>query len=158
MAKKLEAIIKESIDINRIALNIRRAGFRTATERIAGKSLDLSNTMEKLCCVTDRLVKQANGWFLDRYLSRHSGHDYFWSPKPEEKHINWNDAEKHAQSLDARQPSVFELQSLKDYAKEKPAAIESAKILELSIDDYYWTREVTAWSSDGAWIVSFGNG
>jgi hypothetical protein len=114
--------------------------------------------MEELRVASDRFVKQANGWFLDRYLTRHKGKDHFWSPKADEKHLDWNSGEAHGKDLKGMQPSIFELQSLKDYTKSNPCILDCARVLEISTDDCYWTRETTAWSSAGAWYVVFNGG
>jgi len=155
MAKKLEVIVREAIDINRITKAIRVAGYKTATERKAKKSLPFSGTMAELRIAPDRLEKQADGWFKDRFLFAYYGRDYFWSSKAEEKHLDWNAGEAHGKALEGMQPSIFDLQSLKDYTKSKPCILDCVKVLEISTDDYYWTRETTAWGADSAWIVTF---
>jgi hypothetical protein len=160
MPKNLVSVIKGSIDYNRIAEEIKKAGyFPTSHWKVYHGSLkDImkSQTMEELRVASDRFVKQANGWFLDRYLDRHYGRAYLWSPKKDEIHVDWNAGETHAKSLDGRQPNVFEMNSLIDRTKKNPAIIEAAKVLELRTDDWYWTGE--EWSSASAWFVSFYGG
>ena len=120
--------------------------------------LPFSGTMAELRVAPGRLEKQADGWFKDRFLSAYYGKDRFWSPKSEEKHIDWKAGEDHGKALKGIQPDIFEFQSFKDYTKFNPCILDCAKVLEISTDDCYWTRETTAWNSGYAWFVYFSDG
>ena len=114
---------------------------------------------------SDRLEKLSDGWFRDRFLTMFYGKKLDWAPDNLEKHIKWQLAQDHAKSFcdqtyNARQPSVFEWETLRDRTKYNPAIIDAAKALNLKTDDWYWTGEdlAVAGSPSGAWCVGLENG
>jgi hypothetical protein len=109
-------------------------------------------SLEEIRLSPDRMEPLKDGWFRDKYLTVYYGRNFDWSPVPLEKHIFWKEGEKHAQKF-GLQPSRFEVESILDLSKHNPALVPGAVVLGLKIDDYYWTREEYAGSSDGAWCV-----
>ena len=113
--------------------------------------------MEELRISPDRMEKLEDGCFKDKYLSRHYGRDFIWSPKSQEKLIPREAAEKHAEEFGFL-PSVFDWVSLFDYSKYNPALVQGAAVLELSMDDWYHADRKLAGSEGGAWVVDPGYG
>lgn len=159
MAKRLEIIIKEGVDIGKITKAIRAEGYKTqAKHKIRIKQgLGKDINFLELMCSPKRIEKLTDGWLLDHFLSRIYGKDFTWSPSSLDKHIPWREAEEYAKQF-GMQPSDFELSTLIDRSKRNPAIIEAAKILDLKTDDWYWSRTPLAGNSDYAWFVDFEDG
>lgn len=155
MVKKLEAIIRETIDIRSIVKAIHAEGYVIPVRhqsKIVKFSKDL-NFLE-LMFSPKRIEKLSDGWFRDYFLSRIYGKDFNWSPASLEKHIPWEEGEEYSKQF-GMQPSDFELSTLIDRYKYNPAIIDVAKILGLKTDNYYWSRTPTASLPVSAWIVHF---
>ena len=148
MAKKLEVIIKENIDVNRIAKAIRAEGYRTKSEK-GSKAIFLSGGFLDKLRSPDRFVKLEDGWIKDNLL----GLD--WGPSSD-KTMNWADAKKYAIDKGGRLPTVDELSSLVDRSKRNPAT--DPIFTDTKTDDYYWTGTELAGGSGGAWFVGFSSG
>ncbi len=107
----------------------------------------------------DRFVKLDDGWFRDKYLSILAGKNYDWAPPAYEQHTSWQAGQDHAGTFKGgMQPSLEELFSLIDQDKSNPAIVEAAKVLELKLNDYYWTRITYPGDPDYARIVDFNDG
>jgi hypothetical protein len=145
MAKKLEKIIKESIDVNRIAKAIRAEGYRTKAEK-GNKTAVLTGGFLGKLRSPDRFQKLEDGWIKDNLL----GLD--WGPSSDTR-MNWSDAKKYATDKGGRLPTVDELASLVDRSKRKPAI--DPVFTDTKTDDYYWTSTPYAGSSGDAWCVGF---
>ena len=149
MARKLEMIIKESIDVNRIAKAIRAEGYRTKTEK-GKKTLVLSGDFLDKLHSKDRFEKLEDGWVKDNLLGLDWG-------KSSEKTMTWMEAKEYATKEGGRLPEVNELHSLVDYSKHHPA-IDKDFFSDIKTDDYYWSGTSLASYSDGAWVVGFFSG
>jgi hypothetical protein len=148
MAKKLEVIIKESIDVNRIAKAIRAEGYRTKTDK-GNKAVVLSGGFLDKLRSPDRFQKLEDGWIKDSLLGLE------WGPSSDTR-MNWAAAKQYAVDKGGRLPTVDELASLVDRSKQNPA-IDSI-FADTKTDDYYWTITAYAGSSGLAWCVYFGFG
>ncbi len=152
--KQVERILEGHIDIQGMAKALLVEGFNVpAKKRVIAAGSDLFTLMRD----SNRLVKLPDEWFRDEFLSMFYGKKFDWAPENLEKHIQWLLAQEHAAKF-GRQPSIFELESLKDRTKRNPCIIDAAKILNLKTDDCYWTNEELAGNPGSAWIVYFGNG
>ena len=145
MAKKLEVIIKESIDVNRIAKAIRAEGYRTKAEK-GNKAVILEGGFLSKLYNPDRFQKLEDGWIKDNLL----GID--WAPSSTNQ-MNWQDGKKYAVDQGGRLPEVDELASLVDHNKRDPAI--NPIFADTKTADYYWTETLLAGSSDYAWVVYF---
>ncbi|MFA4991496.1 MAG: DUF1566 domain-containing protein [Candidatus Omnitrophota bacterium] len=149
--KQVERILEGHIDIQGMAKALLVEGFNVpAKKKIVTVGSDLFTLMRD----SNRLVKLPDEWFRDEFLSMFYGKKFDWAPENLEKHIEWQPAQEHAAKF-GRQPSVFELESLKDRTKRNPCIIDAAKILNLKTDDCYWTNEELAGNPGSAWIVFF---
>jgi hypothetical protein len=146
MARKLEVIIKESIDVNRIAKAIRAGGYRTKTEK-SKEAIVLSGDFLSKLHNKDRFEKLEDGWVRDNLLGLDWG-------KSSEDRMNWTKAKEYAQKEGGRLPEVNELHSLVDYSKHYPA-IDTNFFSDTKTDDYYWTGTPVASCSVDAWFVRF---
>lgn len=148
MAKKLEAIIKDSIDVNRIAKAIRAEGYKTKTDK-GNKAVALSGSFLDKFHSPDRFQKLEDGWIKDNLLGLEWG-------LSSEKCMNWTDANKYAADKGGRLPTVDELASLVDRSKRNPAIDQI--FTDTKTDDYYWTSTELASDPGNAWIVFFSYG
>jgi len=151
MAKKLEVIIKENINIGDIAKAIRQEGYKISNPvKIKGKiPLFAEGVLTQTLRSASRFSKLKDGWVKDEFL----GID--WGPSSD-KRMNWEDAEKHCANLGGRLPERFELASLIDDTKFKPAVDKD--VFPDTVSDYYWSGTTYAYWTDGAWIVYFIDG
>lgn len=107
----------------------------------------------------DRFVKLEDGWIRDKYLSILTGKNYDWAPPAHEQYIPWQAGQDHAATFKgSMQPSLEEFLSLFDENKAQPIIVEAANILELKLNDYYWTRITHAGDPGFARIVLFSYG
>ncbi|NUS38286.1 MAG: DUF1566 domain-containing protein [Lysobacter sp.] len=82
-----------------------------------------------------------------------------WSPTLcEGKRVSYADAEKACAALGEgwRLPTRMELESILDLTRHEPA-VDTTRFPDTK-SGWYWSSTPCAWSSDSAWIVSFGNG
>ncbi len=162
MAKKLAQvrnIIESSIDTASIAKKLVDMGFTLPSSKIIptgipGRDLMLSSK---------RFYVLEDTWIRDEYLSYHWNKSFDWSPENLEKKFPWQPAQDYVAGIYdkihlTRQPSVFECCTLFDLSRYNPAIIEAAKILNLKIDDWYWTNDTCPSYSDYARIVYFSYG
>ena len=153
MSKTLEAIVKETIDVNRIAQAIRAEGYRIP---IIGKTKEPIQGFAAGYLITalqspGRIIQLKDGWFKDFIW----GID--WSPKSLEKFLPWGEAAKYCAEVGRRLSEHYELESFRDLTKYNPAIIEAAKVLKLE-PSYYWTKSPYAGGPDGAWFVGIEHG
>lgn len=102
----------------------------------------------------------------------HAGHSairdaaskLIWEDTPHvaKKGLDHKEAAAYCSSLRAaglkgwRLPSLFELQSIVDYRRYKPAIMKGFQ--NISTDDSYWTNTKYAGSSDQYWVIDFEDG
>ena len=109
----------------------------------------------------DRTIKLPDGWVIDKYITLllgKKGLKYYVSPKDLQKHIPWKDGEDYSASCGGKQASPGELLTFIDFTKRNPAIVEGAKILELSLDNWYWTSQELPGFPGCARIVYFKSG
>jgi hypothetical protein len=150
MARKLEVIIRNRIDIPAIAKAIRAEGYRTKTEGKGKKIVALESSFLSKFHSPDRFQKLEDGWVKDNLLNLD------WSPSSD-KRMSWTEAKEYATEQGGRLPEVDELASLVDRSKRSPA-IDTKFFSDTKIDDYYWTNTKVAGSSGYAWFVFFYRG
>lgn len=152
--KQLEEVLKEQINIPAIAGKLKELGFGTS---VTVEKVSSVKDFIALRTAPDRIVKLPDGWFRDKYLSALAGKNYDFAPVELEKFSSWDKAEKYAAQY-GMQASPEELMTLLDTSKYNPAIVEGAKILNLKLDNWYWTRQQYAGNPDYARVVVFYSG
>lgn len=152
--KQLERVLKQQINIPAMAGKLKELGF--GTQVIVEKVSSVKDFIA-LRTAPDRIVKLPDGWFRDKYLSALTGKNYDFAPAELEKYSSWEEAEKYAAQY-GMQASPEELMTLLDTSKYNPAIVEGAKILNLKLDNWYWTRQQYAGDPDFARVVGFYDG
>lgn len=106
---------------------------------------------EKTVCSKDgRFTRNADGTVTDTQLK------LIWYPTLENK-FTWEEAKKECAKLGCSLPTRRELESLVDITKYNPA-IDKEIFPDTKINDYYWTSDVYAGDSGGAWRVGVSGG
>lgn len=103
----------------------------------------------KMLLDPNRFKKLKNGWVRDSLLGLE------WGPSSD-KEKDWKDAQEHCKKLGGRLPEINELQSLVDYRNYSPAI--NKEVFHDTKSSWYWSGTTNAGYSDGAWVVTFGNG
>jgi hypothetical protein len=103
---------------------------------------------EKLRKDPNRFERSKDGWFRDNFLGKS------FAPPSKDKHSSWGAGEEYANSLGA-QPEIWEWETLVDRTRHNPAIVKCAEILELKLDDRYWSRTPYAGNLAVAWFVNF---
>ena len=151
MAKKLEAIVKENIDVSLIARAIRSEGYRIPSAR--GKKDAVPCFLERGIISEfnrqDRFQKLADGWVKDVVLGIE------WGPSSTDC-MSFGKAEKYCSNIGGRLPSRMELVSLIDDTKYSPAI--NKEIFPDTKCSGYWTSTTYAATTGSAWIVYFYDG
>ena len=106
---------------------------------------------EKLRRDPNRFEKQEDGWFLDNFLGK------VIAPPSRDTHHNWRDSGKYAESHGGWF-EIWEWDTFIDRTRNNPAIVKCAEILELKLDDGYWSCTPYQGSSASAWCAYFGNG
>jgi len=106
---------------------------------------------EKLRKDPNRFEKQKDGWFLDNFLGK------VIAPPSLDTHHNWRDSGKYAESHGGWF-EIWEWDTFIDRTRNNPAIVKCAEILELKLDDGYWSRTLYQGSSAVAWFVHFSYG
>jgi hypothetical protein len=85
-----------------------------------------------------------------------------WQSKHSSKKFNWSSAKSYCSNLsyggksDWRLPNIDELTSLVDYNRYKPAI--ATTLIDIKIDDWYWSSSKYKNDSSSAWVVYFNYG
>ncbi len=88
--------------------------------------------------------------------------ELYWQSKPSNKKFNWSSAKNYCSNLtyegksDWRLPNIDELKSLVDYSRYKPAI--ATNLIDIKIDDWYWSSSKYVNDSSSAWVVLFDDG
>ncbi|MBN2826175.1 MAG: DUF1566 domain-containing protein [Campylobacterales bacterium] len=83
----------------------------------------------------------------------------YWQKVPSSEKFNFSDAIAYCENLeygsqsDWRTPNLYELKSLVDYSKYKPAI--ATGLIAIKTDDWYWSSSKDVSSDTGAWVVNF---
>jgi hypothetical protein len=149
--KQIEAVLGKHINIPALAKEFKQLGFGTYS-----KIETISSIQDFIALRTapDRIIKLPDGWLRDKYLSILAGKNYDFSPEDLEKHIPWEEAEEYSAKYGI-QASPEELMTLLDTSKYNPAIVEGAKILNLKLNDWYWTRQTYPGNPGCARVVGF---
>lgn len=102
----------------------------------------------------NRFVKLEDGWFNDEFLSEIYGKRFDRAPDSLEKRGTWQEMMDYAEQSGGFLPSTFEWESIIDRERYNPAIVEAAKLLDLKMDDWYWSRDPGKWSDGAAWSVN----
>lgn len=106
-----------------------------------------------------RIEKRPDGWFWDKFC----GVDR--APLDKIKHLNFADGTSYAAEIGGQLAEDYELSTLINHSKERPAIIEPFK--DIPFDDWYFTRTPCAWNTKeeqksltkgSVWCVGFSFG
>jgi len=105
---------------------------------------------------------QADRFETEGKIVHDSKTELYWQSNPSSSKFTWDKAQNYCNDLsyggynDWRLPNLYELKSLVDYSKYNPAI--ATTIINIKIDDYYWSSSKDISDSSRAWFVNFDGG